>query len=58
MMAKTDNKLKCNKKELAATLSKVTQDFASELKRVNKRNKTLESSVAKKEKVPTAWPLV
>jgi len=49
-MMQNGQQLECNKKELAATLSKVTQDFASELKRVNKRNKTLESSVAEKDK--------
>jgi len=41
--------LESNKKELAATLSKVTQDFTSKLTQMNKRNKTLESSVAEKD---------
>lgn len=49
-MMESGQQLECNKKELAATLSKVTQDFASELQRVNKRNMSLESSVVEKDK--------
>jgi len=49
-MMQNGQQLESNKKELAAALSKVTQDFTSKLTQVNKRNKTLESSVGEKDK--------
>jgi len=47
---KNEKQLECNKKHLTTTLDKVTQDFASELQRVNKRNMSLKSTVVEKDK--------
>lgn len=46
---KNEKQLECNKKHLTSKLNKVTQDFASELRRVNKRNMSLESTVVEKD---------
>jgi len=47
---KNGAQLENNKKQLTTTLNKVTQDFASELQRVNKRNMNLENTVVEKDK--------